>query len=454
MAWKLALTCGIIRTAVSLGGILMTSKVRIRVLFQFAMAVSVSGQLAFSQVPRTGASGGLGTGAGSISVPGAPTGGVNTPNTTSIPNSRQPTDNSTQNQNMDQMQRVIFLEGKVVLDDGTPPPDNIVIERVCNGRPRPEGYTNSKGQFSFQVGQNSAMMSDASFSGPGQFGGMPGAGRPSNNSIGANRAGTLNDNSMMGCELRANLPGFTSSTVNLSGHRALDSPDVGTIILHRLAKVDGFTFSATSAYAPKDAKKAYDKGRDALKKEKTEEAEKQFTKAVEVYPKYAMAWYELGRIYEGQKKTDEAQKAFASALKADSKYVSPYAELTRMAGRSQDWEHTLEYSEKLLKLNPYLSPEVYFYNAVANYNLKNFDAAETSTRAALKMDTEHRAPRLNQLMGVILAQKQDYAGAADNLRTYLTLAPDSADAPMVKKQLADVEKAIQPNDEAAKKEQQ
>jgi tetratricopeptide (TPR) repeat protein len=432
----------------------MTTKVRIRGLLQLAMAISVSVQLASAQVPRTGGNAGAGAGAGSISAPGSASGVGSNP-TTSTPNSRQPTNNPTQTQTGDQLQRGIFLEGKVVLDDGTPPPDNIVIERVCNGRGRPEAYTNSKGQFSFQVGQNSAIMSDASVSGPGQYGGITGANRSNNSSLGSSTrgGGGMNDNALMGCELRAALPGFTSSTVNLTGHRSLDNPDVGTIILHRLAKVDGFTFSATSAYAPKDAKKAYEKGREALKKEKTEEAEKQFTKAVDVYPKYAMAWYELGRLYEDQKKTDEAQKAFEASLKADSKYVSPYAELTRMAAKKQDWEHTLEYSEKLLKLNPYVSPEVYFYSAVANYNLKNFDAAEVSTRAALKMDTDHRSPRLNQLMGVILAQKQDYAGAADNLKTYLALAPDSADAPQVKKQLADIEKAMQPGDEAAKKDQ-
>jgi hypothetical protein len=38
----------------------------------------------------------------------------------------------------DMMQRPIFLSGKVIMEDGTPPPDSVVIERVCNGMPRPE----------------------------------------------------------------------------------------------------------------------------------------------------------------------------------------------------------------------------------------------------------------------------------------------------------------------------
>src|SRR6266436_5426510 len=59
--------------------------------------------------------------------------------------------------------RPIFLSGKVVLSDGTSPSEPVLIERVCNGTPRPEGWTNSKGQFSFQLGENrDAAIADAS----------------------------------------------------------------------------------------------------------------------------------------------------------------------------------------------------------------------------------------------------------------------------------------------------
>jgi len=52
-----------------------------------------------------------------------------------------------------EMQRVFFFSGKVMMDDGTPPPETAVIERVCNGVPRPEAYTDSKGRFNFQLGR-------------------------------------------------------------------------------------------------------------------------------------------------------------------------------------------------------------------------------------------------------------------------------------------------------------
>src|ERR1700736_1977347 len=58
--------------------------------------------------------------------------------------------------------RPIFLSGKVVLQDGTPPPEPVKIERICNGSPRPQGYTDLKGRFSFQVDSGLGVEPDAS----------------------------------------------------------------------------------------------------------------------------------------------------------------------------------------------------------------------------------------------------------------------------------------------------
>ena len=65
-------------------------------------------------------------------------------------------------QQFPEMRRPIFLSGKVMLEDGTPPPEPVIVERVCNGTPRPEGYTDRKGRFSFELGRNTHMMADAS----------------------------------------------------------------------------------------------------------------------------------------------------------------------------------------------------------------------------------------------------------------------------------------------------
>jgi tetratricopeptide (TPR) repeat protein len=351
------------------------------------------------------------------------------------------------------MQRPIFFQGKVMMEDGTPPPESAVIERVCNGNPRPEAYTDSKGRFSFQLGQNTQMMADASVgnttsdvfgpNAPGA-GGMRGMG-------GSSSRGGFTERDLMGCELRASLPGYRSESVNLSGRRAMDNPDVGTIILRRLANVEGLTFSATSAMAPKDARKAFEKGREQARKKKLPEAKKELEKAVTIYPKFANAWQDLGRVLEQMDQPAEAKKAYQEALNADSKLVEPYVQLAYLSARENDWKNCSASSEKALKLNPFDFPQAYFYNAVANLNLHNLDAAEKSARDGVKADPMKRIPKMRHILGIVLAQKNDVNGALEQMKGYLSLLPETApDVAVVKGQISQLEKFAQAQGTQAK----
>jgi uncharacterized protein HemY len=86
---------------------------------------------------------------------------------------------------------------------------------------------------------------------------------------------------------------------------------------------------------------------------------------------------------------------------------------------------------------------MYLYNSVANYNLKEFTAAEKSAREVLKLDTQHRFPLANHLLGVILARRGEFTEAAAFMKTYLQLAPGANDIDLAKKQLDEVEKFAQ-----------
>lgn len=328
----------------------------------------------------------------------------------------------------------MFLSGKVLLSDGTPPPDSVKIERVCGGRVIPEAMTDRKGRFSFQLGQNSSMLMDASTSGPGRNSpaGMMGPGN----------AGGIRERDLFSCELRASLPGFRSDVVNLANRKFMDNPEVGTIILHRLGNVEGLTISATTMAAPKNAKKAYDKGHEALNKNKLEDAQKHLEKAVEEYPKYAIAWYDLGLVHEKQKDTEAARKDFSQALAADPKFISPYEVLAQIAARDSKWQDVADITDKMIRLNPVDFPRAYFLNSVAKLNLNKLDEAEKSAKELLLMDSRHQIPKAEHVMGVILAQKQDFPGAAAHMRKFIELAQPGSDVEVAKKQLADMEKSL------------
>jgi tetratricopeptide (TPR) repeat protein len=339
------------------------------------------------------------------------------------------------------MPRATFLSGRVLLDDGTVPAETVVVERVCGTARRPEAQTDSKGRFSFQLGQTRSTLPDAG------EGVLDGASSRSSNS-------TL-DPKLLGCELRAVLAGFRSETVSLTSRRVMDHPDVGTIVLHRLGNVEGTTISATSLAAPKNARQAYDKGIDAVKKQEWPEAEKRFEKAVEVYPKYAAAWYELGEVRLKQNNSDGAEKAFEQSMRADAKYLKPYLPAAVLYVQAEQWQQAAQATEKLLRLDPVNYPDALMYNATAYINLHKMDAAEKSARAAVRLDTEHRVPRAQYVLGFILAKKQEYPAALEQMKGYVNAAPGAPDADAVRKQIAELERLVgQPGSAQAEPKQQ
>ena len=83
-----------------------------------------------------------------------------------------------------------------------------------------------------------------------------------------------------------------------------------------------------------------------------------------------MAWVELGRVQNEQHAADAARASFEHAIAADSKFVTPYQELARLALAEKNWAQLDAITDKLLELNPISFPEIWFYNAAANYYLQ------------------------------------------------------------------------------------
>ncbi len=342
--------------------------------------------------------------------------------------------------------RPLNISGRVVMEDGSPILQDISIQRVCSGMAKTVAYTDSKGHFSFQWGDRNAIVTDAADAGSG-----PGPARSSSTSGygGAQSAGGASalavdpfGSRMMNCELRASVAGYTSDTINLFNRRSGDSPDVGTLMLRRVAGVEGSSVSFTSMMAPKEAKKAYEHGLQSLLKNKSGDASKDFEKAVALYPKYADAWVNLGKLRIEQQQIEPARTALLKAIDADPKLVTPYVELGLLAAKSTNWQDSGKYLDRAVELDPVDYPQAWYADAVANYNLKKYDAAEKSARAAVKLDPRHANPRSDYLLGLVLAEKQNYSAAVEELTTYLKLAPNAPDLAQVKDQIGQLEKLM------------
>jgi len=368
-------------------------------------------------------------------------GGTATPTPTPTPTPRPTTQTPTQPQ--PQLPRPIWITGTVMMYDGSDLPGPVTIERICSSNSaRPEGYTDSKGHFSFNLGQNAGIFADAStsvFADTNQPGGFSSS--PSGNSSGGG-FGASQDSAYWDCELRARLPGYRSDTVSLAGRRMLDAPDVGSIILYPIAKIQGLTASATSSQAPKDARKAYEKGLEAVKKNKPDQAEQEFRKAVGIYPRYAAAWLELGKALERRDHKAEGREAYASALAADPKFVYPYQQLYQMALQEQNWQSLIDNTDQLLRLDPFEFPQAYYFNALGHLQLKNYDAAEKSAHQAVEADRRQSNPKTHYLLGAIQIQKQEWTSAAQSFRAYLKAAPNASDKASVEKTLGQLDQQI------------
>jgi len=179
--------------------------------------------------------------------------------------------------------RSVFISGKVVLQGGGTP-GRIAIERVCNGMARREGYTNSTGNFQFELGRNStdrdASQADSDRMVTNKNARVP----PSGGS----------DIRYDDCELRAIMPGFLSSTVPMRVYSDSTQVEVGTIVLTRTGAPEAPTVSVNTMIVPKEAREAFEKGRKAGAEKKFDEAVTELNKAVTVYPQYAVAWSLLG----------------------------------------------------------------------------------------------------------------------------------------------------------------
>jgi tetratricopeptide (TPR) repeat protein len=243
----------------------------------------------------------------------------------------------------------------------------------------------------------------------------------------------------IGCNVEATLSGFTSTVLTVVNRNIMDNPDIGTIQLTREEGAAGAAVSSTTASAPKDAAKSFEKARADWLEQKPDKAQHDLEKAVQVYPQFAEAWYQLGRIQEVAK-SQEAQNSFAKAAAADPKFILPYGHLVVYAAQAGKWQEVADDTAHELELDPRGTPQVFYFNALANYKLAKKDVAETSASKALAMDPLHTQPNTEQLLAVILADKGDYAGALAHLRNCLTYLPAGQNADLVKQQVAQLEK--------------
>jgi len=315
----------------------------------------------------------------------------------------------------------VIVSGKVVADDGAVPTQPVAVQRMCNGQVRTMAETDASGSFQVDLNReeqpSSAPLPLASEG--------TGAGQ---------KLGT-------DCELKFELDGFASRAIALAGITSGPSvTNIGTVIIHRIARSSESIVSATAMAVPDRAKQEFEKGKQAESRGRWAAAMERFKNALQRYPKFALAWLELGRLQAQQKEITAARESFQNALSADSKLIDPYAELTNLAIEQKQWKDVVETTDRMLQVSDASSPKIWFYNAAGNFNLGNIDQAEKSLMRGMRLDSEHRVPQMEYLLGLVFARKQDYPAAVMHISEYLRLSPNAPDSAVARQQLDEFQK--------------
>jgi tetratricopeptide (TPR) repeat protein len=196
------------------------------------------------------------------------------------------------------------------------------------------------------------------------------------------------------------------------------------------------TVSVARLAVPGKANGEYQKGCGAYKDKHLDQAEKHLRKAIEIYPNYPAALVVLGQVLDEQHKRDDARQACSQAINIDPTYVAPYLCLADFSATDNDWKQVSNLSERALALDPASNPYSLYYTADAAFHLRDLYRAETNALAGVAVDPWHRLPQLHLLLAHIYAAKGDPFAETEQLREYLKMAPNSADAAGARNTLA------------------
>jgi tetratricopeptide (TPR) repeat protein len=247
-----------------------------------------------------------------------------------------------------------------------------------------------------------------------------------------------------GCLVRASLAGFRSSTVTITAKNLRDEPNLPTITLSPEGRGGGTELSMTTKDAPSNAMKAFEKARAEWLAQNPDGAEKNLKRAVQLYPGFAEAWLQLGKI-QAESDPKGAQEAFSKAVAADPKFVLPYEQLAALAVKGERWQEALENTSHALELDPMGTPQLWYYDALAKFQLGKTEEASVSASKSLAIDPRHSVLNTEQLLAVILARKADYVGALLHLNNCLSYLPPGSQADLVKQQIAQLEPKVTPS---------
>ena len=299
----------------------------------------------------------------------------------------------------------IILRGKVVMEDGSPPPITVQVERICSdvAGTAPGPITNKKGEYVWRM--------------------------------------EIDPLATRECYIRASHAGYSSSQVEVQGVDTTKTMVELPNITLSTNVVDASAIRVSENNLPARAKSPFSAAMKALDTSDFAGAARELEAAVKAAPKFAQGWHALGVVDQRLHKDIEAREAYEHAIAADPKMLPAYVMLARVCIRTRDWQGAEKAAGALIKGDSKRNyPEGYLHLAVAQYELKDLGSAQASAEEAIRLDPAHKRPREEYVLGRILEAKGDMNGAREHMTRYLQLDPAPADVDLVRGHLENLGK--------------
>lgn len=211
-----------------------------------------------------------------------------------------------------------------------------------------------------------------------------------------------------------------------------------------MAPVFSSTVSASRMTLPDKARKEFGEACLAVRKKKLKEAQHHLDQALGAYSKFADAWVLLGQTQENLGDLQQAEQSCERARAADSSYLPAYLCLADLAARQEKWDSVAQLTDQVISMHPTRAPGAFFFNFLGHFYLKQWNTAEKSALAAFKDGSQEQSRQVRWMLAKMYELKGDRRAEAEQLREYVKLYPNDANA-SVARQVLDEIHAQQPS---------
>lgn len=219
--------------------------------------------------------------------------------------------------------------------------------------------------------------------------------------------------------------------------RGIDTPRVVTVPIYLQLKRNKAENSGKPgvidtalASVPEDARKLYESAIESAQAGNAKKAVEQLKGALAIYPQFALALNELGVQYLKLGQTDNAIESLRAALSINADAVTPRLNYGIALLEKKNFTESEEQLRQVLKKNDSIAT-AHLYLGINMVRLRQYNDAEKELQRAVALGRDSMS-LAHYYLGGIYWMKKEYKLAADELETYLKLAPKAQDADRIR----------------------